>query len=62
MHHRKHMPRYHYLLLHNVTADIRNTHSSIIARCSVFTELLPSSALIKSVTIFERGIIFRKLL
>jgi hypothetical protein len=51
MHHRKHMSRDHYLLLYGDTADTENTASSIVVCWTVFTELLPGNALIKSVTI-----------
>jgi hypothetical protein len=32
--------------------DIENTASSIVACCTVFTELLPGNSLIKSVTVY----------
>jgi hypothetical protein len=47
--------RGHYLLLCDVTADMENTASSVVACWTVFTELLPGSASIKSVTICKRG-------
>jgi hypothetical protein len=45
------MSRDHYLLLCGVTAGTENTTSFLIACWTVFTELLPGNALIKSVTI-----------
>jgi hypothetical protein len=42
-----------YLLLCDVTVDTKNTASSIVACWTVFTELLPGNALIKSVTIYS---------
>jgi hypothetical protein len=45
------MSRDHYLLLCDVTADTENTASSIVACWTVFTQLLPGNALMKSVTI-----------
>jgi hypothetical protein len=48
----KHMSRDCYLLLCDVAADTDNTASSIVACRTVFTEMLPGNALIKSVTIF----------
>jgi hypothetical protein len=45
------MSRDHYLLSCDVTADMENTASSTVACWTVSTELLPSNALIKSVTI-----------
>jgi hypothetical protein len=51
MQHRKHMSRDHYLLLCDVTADAENTSFFIVACWTVFTELLPGNALIKSVII-----------
>jgi hypothetical protein len=53
MHHRKHMSRVHYLLLCDDAADMENTASSIVAYWTVFTELSPGNALIKSVTIYD---------
>jgi hypothetical protein len=50
-HHRKHMTRDHNPALRYVTADMENTASSIVACWTVFTELLPGNALLKSVTI-----------
>jgi hypothetical protein len=47
--HRKHMSRDHHPRLRDVTADTKNTVSSVVACWTVFTELLPSRALIKSV-------------
>jgi hypothetical protein len=47
----KHISRDRYLLLYDVTADTENTASSIFACWTVFTELLPGNAFIKSVTI-----------
>jgi hypothetical protein len=52
MHYRKHMSRDHHSQLRDVTADRKNTTSSIVACWTVFTELLPGKALIKSVTVF----------
>jgi hypothetical protein len=51
MHHRKRMSRGHYLLLCDVIADTENRAFSIVACWTVFTELLPDNALIKSVTV-----------
>jgi hypothetical protein len=51
MQHKKHMSLDHHPLLHDVTADRNNIASSIVACWTVFTELLPDKALIKSVTI-----------
>jgi hypothetical protein len=53
MNHRKHMSRDHYLMLCDFTADTENTASStsIVACWTMLTELLPSNALIKSVTV-----------
>jgi hypothetical protein len=45
------MSRDRYLLLCDVTMDTGNTSSSIVACWTMFTELLPGNALIKSVTI-----------
>jgi hypothetical protein len=42
----------HYLLLCDVTVDTENTASSVVACRTVFTELLPGNALIKSVTLY----------
>jgi hypothetical protein len=47
------MSRDHYLLLCDVTADTENTASSIVACWTVFTELLPGNAVIKSFTILK---------
>jgi hypothetical protein len=52
MHHRKHMSRDQHLPLRDVNADTEDTASSTIACWTVFTELLPGNALIKSVTIY----------
>jgi hypothetical protein len=52
MHHRKHMSRDHYILLCDVSADTENTAPSIVACWTMFTQLLPGNALIKSVTIY----------
>jgi hypothetical protein len=41
------------LLLCEVTANTENTASSIVACWTVFTELLPGNALIKSVTSYD---------
>jgi hypothetical protein len=41
--------RDHYLLLCDVTADTENTASSTVTCWTVFTELLPGNALIKSI-------------
>jgi hypothetical protein len=49
----KHMWHDHRPLLRDVTADMENTASSIVVCWTVFTELLPGNALIKSVTIFN---------
>jgi hypothetical protein len=51
MNHRKRMSRDHYLLLCDVIVDMENTASSIVACWTVFTELLPGNALIKSITV-----------
>jgi hypothetical protein len=48
--HRKHMSRDQYPPLRDITADTENTASSI-ACWTVFTELLPGNAFIKSVTV-----------
>jgi hypothetical protein len=50
-HHRKHMSRDHHPPLRDVTAGTETTASSIVACWTVFTELLPGNALIKSVTV-----------
>jgi hypothetical protein len=50
IHHRKHMSRDHHPPLRDVTADTENTASCPVACWTVFTELLPGNALIKSVT------------
>jgi hypothetical protein len=50
-HHRKHMKRDHPPL-RDVTANTENRSSSIFAGWTMFTELLPGNALIKSVTIY----------
>jgi hypothetical protein len=47
------MSRDHYLLLCDVTADMENTASCIVACWTVFTELLSGNALIKSVTVLQ---------
>jgi hypothetical protein len=52
--HRKHMSHDHYPLLCDVTADTENTASSIVSCWTVFTEILPDNALIKSITISYR--------
>jgi hypothetical protein len=44
------MSRYHHPPLRDVTADIENTAPSIVAHWTVFTELLPGNALLKSIT------------
>jgi hypothetical protein len=49
MNHRKHTSRDHNQQLRDVTADTENTASSVVACWTVFTELLPGNALIKSV-------------
>jgi hypothetical protein len=46
------MLRDHHPPLRDVTADRKNTASSIVAYWTVFIELLPGNALIKSVTLF----------
>jgi hypothetical protein len=46
------MSRDHHPPLRDVTADVENTASSIAACWTVFTELLPGNALIKSITIY----------
>jgi hypothetical protein len=46
----KHISYDRYLLLCDITADMENTVSSIVC-WTVFTELLPGNALIKSVTV-----------
>jgi hypothetical protein len=45
---------FHVITIHycDVIADTENTVSSIVACCTVFTELLPGNSLFKSVTIF----------
>jgi hypothetical protein len=48
----KHILRDRYLLLCDVTADTESTATSIVACWTVFLELLPGNALIKSVTIY----------
>jgi hypothetical protein len=53
MHHRKHMSRDHHLLPRDLTAETENTASSIVACWTVFTELLPGNAFIKSFTVYE---------
>jgi hypothetical protein len=45
------MSRYHHPPLRDVTAEIENTASSIVACWTVFTELLPGKAFIKPVTL-----------
>jgi hypothetical protein len=45
------MSRAHHPPLRDVTADMENTASSIVACWTVFAELLPGNALIKFVTI-----------
>jgi hypothetical protein len=52
MHHRKRKSRDNHPSLRDVTADTGNTTSSIVACWTVFTELLPGNALIKSVKIY----------
>jgi hypothetical protein len=52
-HHRKRMSRDHHPPLRDVTVDTENIASSIVACWTVFTELLPCNALIKSVTILS---------
>jgi hypothetical protein len=47
----KHMSHDCYLLLCDVTADMKNTASSIVTCWTMFTELLPRNVLIKSITI-----------
>jgi hypothetical protein len=47
------MSRDHYPPLRDVTADKENTISSIVAYWTVFTELLPGNALIKSNILHE---------
>jgi hypothetical protein len=42
----------HHPPLRDVTSDLENTASSIVACWTVFTELFPGNALIKSVTVF----------
>jgi hypothetical protein len=49
------MSRDHHLPLRDVTADTKNTISSIVACWNVFTELLPDKALIKSLTKFTHS-------
>jgi hypothetical protein len=46
------MSRDHHPLLRDVTADKEYTTSSIVECWTVFTELLPGNALIKSVTLY----------
>jgi hypothetical protein len=43
------MSRDHHPRLRDVTADTENTATTVVACWTVFTELLPGSALIKSV-------------
>jgi hypothetical protein len=45
------MSRDYHAPLRNLTADTGNTASAIVACLTVFTELLPGNALIKSVTV-----------
>jgi hypothetical protein len=52
-HQRKHMSRDHHPQLRDVTSDMENTASSTVACWTVFTELLPGNAPVKSVTIFN---------
>jgi hypothetical protein len=47
------MSRDHHPPLRDVTADTENTASSSDACWTVFTELLPGKALIKSVTVLN---------
>jgi hypothetical protein len=47
------MSRDYYLLLCAVTADTENTASSVVVCWTLFTELLPGKALIKSFTILK---------
>jgi hypothetical protein len=46
------MSRDHHPFLRDVTVDMENTASSIVACWLVFTSLFPGNVLIKSVTIF----------
>jgi hypothetical protein len=46
------MSRDRHQLLRDVTAGTENTASSVVACWTVFAELLPGNALIKSVTIY----------
>jgi hypothetical protein len=54
-HHRKHVSRDHHSPLRDVTVDMENTAFPTVACWTVFTELLPGNALIKSVTIQLAG-------
>jgi hypothetical protein len=56
------MSRDHHPPLRDVTADTESTAFSVVACWTVFTELLPGNALIKSVTLFmeERILTGRK--
>jgi hypothetical protein len=51
MHHRKHISRDHHPPLSDVTADTKKTASCLVACWTVFTELLPGNAFVKSVTL-----------
>jgi hypothetical protein len=55
----KHMSRDRYLFLCDVTADTKNTVSSVVACWTMFTELLPGNALIKSFTIYPHQFVFK---
>jgi nanoRNase/pAp phosphatase (c-di-AMP/oligoRNAs hydrolase) len=46
------MSRDHHPPLRDVTADTENTDPSTVACWTVFTELLPGNALIKSVILY----------
>jgi thiosulfate reductase cytochrome b subunit len=54
MQHRKHMSRDHHPPLRDVTADTESIASYIVACWTVFTELLPGNALIRSVILSHR--------
>jgi hypothetical protein len=54
-HHRKHVSRDHDTPLRDVTADTESTASSIVARWTLFTELLPGNALIRLVIVWIKN-------
>jgi hypothetical protein len=53
------MSRDHHTPLRDVTADTEKTAYSTVACWTVFTELLPGNALIKSVTIYFYSYVWR---